>query len=380
MSPGGAAASAGEKGYTARGGPMLRPWRLWLGIGGSTLFLGLFLWRADLPAMLRAMGGATYWSLLPAIALYFLALGFRTLRWRVILGPLGRPPLARLWSVMAIGYMANNLLPGRLGEVVRAHFLGEREGISRASALASILVERVLDGLALLFLALLLGSFMPMSAILRSLGEQTGVHWLLLTLGVSVPFLLAMGVLMGVTWLPGPTLRLLVGAAGALPPRLRAPVMEVGVRFLNGLRILRSPRRVGMAFLLSLPVWLAEAAMCAVIGLGFGLVGELQGWIGLAGGMVLAVVAANLGTALPSTGGGIGPFEFFTSVTLQALGVRAGVASAFALVAHITLLLPVTLLGLLYLWMDNLSLLRLLRESRQREAALSVHPSVHGEG
>jgi uncharacterized membrane protein YbhN (UPF0104 family) len=134
-----------------------------------------------------------------------------------------------------------------------------------------------------------------------------------------------------------------------------------------------------MAFLLSLPVWLAEAAMCAVIGLGFGLVGELQGWIGLAGGMVLAVVAANLGTALPSTGGGIGPFEFFTSVTLQALGVRAGVASAFALVAHITLLLPVTLLGLLYLWMDNLSLLRLLRESRQREAVLSVHPSVHGE-
>lgn len=359
---------------------MLRGLRFWIGVGGSILFLGLFLWRADLPNMLHALQQANYWYVFPGVVLYFLALWFRTLRWQVILHPLGRPSLGRLWTVMAVGYMANNLLPVRLGELVRAYFLWERERISKTSALATILVERVFDGLALLFLALLMWSFMPMSTILQSLGEQTGINWLVLTLGLSIPFFLAVGVLLVVAWFPKPTVRTMLVVARLLPVRLRVPALGLGMRFLNGLAVLKSPKRLGAILLLSLPVWLAEAAMFAVIGVGFGLERGLGGWGALGAAMVLAVVVANLGTSLPSTGGGVGPFEFFAAATLETLGTAASAASAFALVAHVALLAPVTLLGLAYLWMDNISLLRLARESRQPEVAVTRAQGTDGGG
>ncbi|MFN3974020.1 MAG: lysylphosphatidylglycerol synthase transmembrane domain-containing protein [Dehalococcoidia bacterium] len=359
---------------------MFRGLRFWVGVGGSVLFLGLFLWRADLPNMLHAFRQANYWYVFPGVAFYFLALWFRTLRWQVILHPLGRPMLGRLWTVMAVGYMANNLLPIRLGELVRAYFLWERERISKTSALATILVERVFDGLALLFLALLMWSFMPMSAILQSLGEQTGINWLVLTLALSIPFFLAVGVLLVVAWFPKPTVHLMLTVARLLPARLRRPALDLGVRFLNGLAVLKSPKRLVAILLLSLPVWLAEAAMFVVIGVGFRLDGGLGGWGGLGGAMVLAVVVANLGTSLPSTGGGVGPFEFFTAATLVTLGAASSAASAFAVVAHVALLAPVTLLGLAYLWMDNVSLLRLAQESRRPEVAAPQARGTDGGG
>ncbi|GBD10361.1 hypothetical protein HRbin23_00002 [bacterium HR23] len=359
---------------------MLRAPRFWLGVGGSLVFLGLFLWRADPPQMLHALLQANYWYIFPGGALYFLALWFRTLRWRVILSPLGHPPLARLWTVMAVGYMANNLLPVRLGELVRAYFLWERERISKTSALATILVERVFDGLALLLLALLMWSFTPMSTILQSLGQETGINWLVLTLGLSIPFFLAVGVLLVVAWFPKPTVGIMLGVARVLPVRLRAPAIDLGVRFLNGLAVLKSPGRLGAILLLSLPVWLAEAGMFAVIGLGFGLHHELGGASALGAAMVLTVVVANLGTSIPSTGGGVGPFEFFSSATLQTLGASASSASAFSIVAHMALLAPVTLLGLAYLWGDNISLLRLARESRRSEVAVGHMHGTDGGG
>ncbi|MCS7207474.1 MAG: flippase-like domain-containing protein [Dehalococcoidia bacterium] len=359
---------------------MLRAPRFWLGIGGSLLFLGLFLWRADIPQMLHALRQANYWYVLPGVGLYFVALWFRTLRWRVILHPLGRPSLGRLWTVLTVGYMANNLLPVRLGELVRSYFLWEKERISATSALATIVVERVFDGLTLLLLALLMWSFMPMATILQSLGAQTGINWLVLTLGLSVPFFVAVGVLVVVALFPKGTVRGLLAVGRGLPPRLRTPALGLGIRFLNGLAVLKSPQRWGMILGLSLPVWLAEASMFAVIGVGFGLEGELGGWGALGAAMVLTVVVANLALSIPSTGGGVGPFEFFAAATLTILGAPASSAAAFALVAHMALLVPVILLGLIYLWAENISLMRLARESQRPEMVISSARSSEGRG
>ena len=119
---------------------MLKSYRFWLAIGVSLLFLGLFFSRIDLGDTWEKLGEANYLLLLPAILVYFVAVYFRALRWRYLLAPVKRMAVVRIYPVVVVGYMANNLLPLRIGEVVRAYYLGEREKVSKVSALATIAV------------------------------------------------------------------------------------------------------------------------------------------------------------------------------------------------------------------------------------------------
>ena len=154
---------------------MLLSRRFWLGIVVTLGFLFLFLWKVDFGETGRELQDANYAYFIPAIACYFLALSVRSLRWRFLLLHLKPVSIPRLYPVVAIGYMANNMLPLRLGELVRAHFLGEKEGISKASVLSTIGVERVLDGLTLLLFAGVVWPFLPWTDVLRNdAGELNG--------------------------------------------------------------------------------------------------------------------------------------------------------------------------------------------------------------
>src|SRR3989337_1034372 len=119
--------------------------RLWLGLGGTGLFLGLFFWRTDLGELGDALAQANYWWVVPAVAIWFVSAAFRSLRWHYLLRRLANLSTRTLYPIVIIGYMANNLLPLRTGEFVRAYVLGERPGVSKMSALGTIAVERVFD-------------------------------------------------------------------------------------------------------------------------------------------------------------------------------------------------------------------------------------------
>ena len=136
-------------------------------------------------------------------------------------------------------------------------------------------------------------------------------------------------------------------------------------QFLLGLSALRYPRRLGAIFMLSVPVWLSEAAMYFLIALSFDLQIYFSSIGLLAGVLILTTATSNLGTSIPSTGGGIGPFEFFAQATLLFFSVDVSVASAYVLVLHAALLLPVTLLGIGYAWVTNSSLAELARASKK---------------
>ena len=111
--------------------------RILLGMGVSLAFLLLFFVIVDVGDMGQALAAAKYRFILPAIALYFVALFFRSLRWQFLLEPVSRIPVARLFPVVTVGYMANNLLPARLGEIARAYYLERREGLSTSTGLAN---------------------------------------------------------------------------------------------------------------------------------------------------------------------------------------------------------------------------------------------------
>ncbi len=156
---------------------MTNRWQFWLGGGVSLALVFLLLYQVDLGELKDALRDADYSLLAPSIAVYFVAVWFRAARWRYLLAPMGSFPVRRLYPVVIIGYMANNLLPVRLGEVVRSYYLARRENLNTSTALATVAVERVYDGITLLAFAalsapwlLLLGEFDGAADVSRTTG------------------------------------------------------------------------------------------------------------------------------------------------------------------------------------------------------------------
>ena len=350
---------------------MIKSRRFWLGLGVSLVFLALFFRRLDFGEMASALSEANYIFVLPAIALYFVAVLFRALRWKYLLRPMCSPSVSRLYPVVVVGYMANNLLPVRLGELVRSYYLGEREGVSKTTALATVIVERVFDGLVLLFFLAMAALFLPLAGLVSEMGESARLPAWLLGALTTVPFVVVLGLLVSMATRPGGFRRVVRRLASPLPPRVGDRLESSLDLFIDGLRTLRRPHRLAVLFVLSLPVWLLEAAMFYLIAFSFGLEGEFVSLGILAAAILLTTATSNLATSIPSSQGGVGPFEFFAAATLVFLGVEASLASAYVVVLHIALLAPVTVVGLVYLWAENVSLGQLTRVGGVKRAAPS---------
>ncbi len=334
---------------------MLRNWRLWLGLAISLVFL---FWLGgqvqDFGRVLDLLARAQYVYLLPALAIYFIGVWLRAVRWRFLLLPLKPVSSRRLFPVVVIGYMVNDILPARLGELARAYLLGEREGVSKSATLATIVVERVFDGLVLLGLMLVVALTMPFDPTLRQIVWATG----LLFLGLLV-LIVAMSA--RPSWAEG----LVSLCLRPLPERYRAPLAGVALAGLTGLRALRSARMALAALALSAAAWLCETAMYYVIALGFFSHVSVRATL-------LATSVANVGGMIPSSPGYVGTFDALAVFSLGLFGVGRELALGYTAVLHLALLLPITLLGFFYLWRENLTL-RGLSQAR-------LQPSLPADG
>ena len=341
--------------------------KLWIGLVLTAGLLALFLLTVDVGKMLDALAGADYVWIAPAIALYLASLLFRTVRWRLLMAHMKSVPVGRLYPVVVVGYMANNILPMRLGELVRSYYVGQREGVSKGAALATILVERVMDALMLLVFVIASALLIPLGVVVSGLGEWSGIAWPLLVTGASVPFVLVFAAMVAVARSPARARGIVARTSALLPDRAGAPLSGLGDRLITGLEPLGSPRAVVVLFALSAPVWLLEAGLFYMIAISFDLQNNLGGYGGLAIAAALVTAVANIGASVPAAPGGVGLFELIARETLVLLPlgvVDRAVAGAYAGVVHATLLLPMIVLGQAYLWADHLSLRRLWRQEQ----------------
>jgi hypothetical protein len=330
-------------------------WRLWIGIGVSGLFLFLLAYNVDLNEIVGSLTGANYLFVVPAISLYFLAVYFRSIRWHYLLSPLAMVKVNRLYPVVIIGYMANNLMPARLGELVRSYYLARRENVSGSSALATIAIERAYDGITLLAFGALSAPVLLLTGSFQAASQAYRTTAIALAAGAIALFLTALAVL---TLATSPRFLCLVELTlRLLPPKFRPKARELAINFVGGLTVLTSPRKHLMVFLLSLPVWLLEGSMYLLISYSFGIDAYFESFWLLLLAVILLTATSNLASALPTSVGGIGPFELATQQTLVVLGVGASVGAVYAGFLHlIALWLPVNLVGLVLLWKQNLSL------------------------
>jgi uncharacterized protein (TIRG00374 family) len=271
----------------------------------------------------------------------------RTVRWRYLLRDQGAVlPVPPLWHATAIGFMANNLIPARAGEVARAYAAHALTGVRFTTAFASIAVERVFDGLflvGLLVAGFLAGGFTTDAAV-------QGVPLSRIALGGAGLFGSVFVVALAVVWQPAVTRRLAHALfQRLLPGRWADRILVLVDGALDGLSALRAPGRLGAVLVWSLVLWLTNAASFTLAFVAFGL--SLP-W---GAALVLQGLLA-FGVAVPSTPGYFGVFEGVTRAALTLYGVRASSAVSLAIGYHITGFVPITALGLASLWVANLHL------------------------
>jgi uncharacterized protein (TIRG00374 family) len=299
---------------------------------------------------------------LGAVLLATITFPLRTVRWRYLLQLEGVTlPFVPLWHATAIGFMGNNLLPARAGEVARMYAASKLTSVKFAAALGSIAVERVLDGLtlvALLVVAILAGGFTPQVSIAGMTVAPAGVA----RVGAAVFMLVLIGCLTFV-YAPRPFLGLARWMTGRLlPTSWGRRLMEFLDAVLAGLDVLKSPGRLVRSLFWSLVVW-------SVMGASF--------WMGLVAFDVDASWSTALmletliafGVAIPSTPGFFGPFEAATRVSFALYGLDETSAASFAVGYHIATFIPITLLGIWSLGRASLALGDLRADVKRPERA-----------
>jgi uncharacterized protein (TIRG00374 family) len=291
------------------------------------------------------------WVLVPAVALYFLGLLARSVRWRALLG--GTLELGLLFRTLVIGLMVNDLFPIRLGEIARALLLARNASVPIGTSLASILVERVLDGLALA--ALLAVSIAMVGA----------AGWLVQLAGVAaILFAAATAVLIGAAAAPRIARRAAHALIRPLPDRWEERVAHLVDDAIDGLRPIARPAIAVQVFVLSILAWISEAGMYLVILTAFQIPGGLAA-------ALMGTAVANLATLVPAGPSYIGTFDLaLQSVLTGIFGAPAAAAASATLVIHLVLVVPVVVAGLFLLWRENLT----LAELRRRPARTAPAP------
>jgi len=319
----------------------LKRWQLWLGVAISIFFLWLVLRDLDFAAFWAQVRAANYWWLLPGVAVYMIAVWVRAWRWHYLLRPLKAIPTASMFPIVAIGYMGNNIYPARAGEVLRAYVLKKKEGVAISASLATIIVERIFDGVVMLgFIFVNLGELARLTktdTVNASISIQLIAFW------GSVVFFGALLVFLLAAMFPAMSERILDWLATRLVPhRFRKGVLETGGRFLGGLEALRSPLEILMVFLTSVVIWLLETGKYWFVMHAFNF--EVSFFA-----LMLMNGVVNLATSIPSAPGYVGTFDAPGIAVLEAYGIPHALASGYTFVLHFALWLPITLLGAYYL-------------------------------
>lgn len=329
-------------------------WQTLAGLAISLVCLGYVLMDVDFGQLWELMRHMNWLYALAVNALLALSFWARAHRWRLLLAPVKDCRLGGLWDANIIGFMANNVLPARLGEFVRAFTAQQLAGVPASSALATIVVERILDGLTLLLVlfATLIFADPSASAGAFSVGYMRGAGYTLLA-----GYLAVLAMLFALWRWPTATMGTLCRLAGRLSPRLGQALEGILTMFHQGLTVLGQTHHLPLLIVYTLGVWVP----CLV-----------EYWIflpavGLPLGLFLASMAfvgASLAAAVPAGPGYVGTFQLACMWAMMMAGAPQQAAANFTLLFWAVQYFPLTIAGLITMWRRGLTL-KGLRQAKQ---------------
>ncbi len=304
------------------------------------LITGVLLWwllkGVDLVEVWSEIRNGNFWLLGLAVAIATGTFFLRALRWKVLLDPShSGTSLRSRWAAVNIGFMANNLLPARLGEFVRAYALARLEPIPVSGAFGSLVVERFLDGL-IIVLFLFVAMAAPGFPAEGSLGELAPVAQ-----GVALTLLVLLLVMVLLLLFPRTVVGWAERIATHLPQSAARLVVDALEAFLDGLKVFQKPGPLLVAFLWSVVVW---AWQTLAFWVGFRAFGIDVGY----DTALFVNSAVAFAVSLPAAPGFFGTFHLGVRLGLGVYGIPAASTLAFAFGFHLGGFIPVTLIGLYY--------------------------------
>lgn len=317
--------------------------KLWAGVVISLVCMG-FLFKQMDPAKLMIAFREMDWRYLPfAIAGNFVSYFFRGVRWLVLLLPLKKLPLRPVYAATIIGYMANNILPARLGELARAYVLAQRQQLQTTAVFATLVIDRLWDGftvLVILVITLFTIKLPPAMASVQQSLKAGG--YLMLTI-----YLVAVAVLILMKRFTGPTRSVITRCLSPFPARFGETIVRLIDSFLVGLKI-GTPLALLITIGTSAIIWIFALLPVDLVLRAFGIN------LPIAGAMLILVFLV-FAVMVPASPGFIGTYHAACVYGLKAFDVPLEKAMSIALVMHGISFFPVIIAGFYYLAKDRIS-------------------------
>jgi glycosyltransferase 2 family protein len=324
-----------------------------IGLLISAVFLYIAFRKTDLGVLGHHLATANYVYLVPASLLTVAALWVRAMRWGLLLHPLKRIAPGTLFSATSIGFMCNNVLPMRLGEVIRAFVIRRSTGVKASAAFATIVVERLFDLFSMIGIFGVLLLFAPFQN--REFKA-----------GALLACLAGLVVLAGLVFYharPAPMER---WVGHLLPSRVRDRVIGLLRSFGQGLTIFRDPPRLLGVGVLTLVMWLMIAIVIKICFASARL--EVGGLTLPATSSLVVLVVIAIGVMVPSGPGFVGTMQAAAVLGLAIVGYTdRDRALSFSILYHATQWFPIVLVGLVYLIKENLSLAQVRQLSSEAD-------------
>ena len=332
---------------------------MWFGFGVMAVMFFLLLRNIDWRDLWSAFAQFhTIW-IIPALVIYLLGYVIRGFRWKILLSPIKKCHFKSLFPTLVIGFMANNLLPARAGEFVRAYLNGTKEKISRSSSLATIVLERIFDGLTMMIILWAALSFgnLPIREESMPSGIQHAIQACPYVFGAAFLFVFLLLLFK----------KIAVGMINFFtdhaPVSLRKPLNKIAHTFFDGLNILKNAKESFLVLAASIAAWTCEFSSYYLLAIGMGIApSPVSFW-----SAALLMAIANLAILIPNAPGGFGLFEFVGVALLVPFGIPKELALGYMLVVHFVVWIPVNLLGLYYMSREHLSLGK-LEKSRESDS------------
>ncbi|MFQ5604196.1 MAG: lysylphosphatidylglycerol synthase transmembrane domain-containing protein [bacterium] len=311
--------------------------KVFIGIVISAIFFYLAFREVNFQEMLEALKNANYIWLIPAMSFMLASHWLRAFRWRYFLEPIREVKIQPLFSALMIGYAANNIFPLRLGEFLRAFAIGKSQQISKSSAFATVLVERLIDLLSLLVLLSATVFFFPLPELIKKSGY--GIFFMTTSAIILMVFLMEK---------TDGTIKVL---QKILPTKIFGLVQKVVRSFLMGFSVFKKTEHYLSILNFSILVW---AFYIGTVYTSFFAFDFPQRYDLNMFSSVVILVIVSIGIMIPSSPGFVGTYHWFCMKGLALFGVPESEALSFAVISHAMNTIPFTLIGLSYFWKDNL--------------------------
>ena len=297
--------------------------RATLGIAISVIAVWILIGSVDIQAALQVLATASPAWILVMLVTSVVDVACRGARWRALLAPIAPLRYRTVLGYTYIGYLANNVLPARLGELYRSHALGEGEGVSRPTVLGTVVVERVVDTVMVVAIAAVAVLVLSVRGVMTSA--------VLLGLAFTALLVIALGLGVAAHRLPGADR---VTAIIARRPRL----LELARRLREGLAVAGRPRVIAVALAFSAFAWAASTGTFLAAGQAVGVELTVAQAALLTSGVALV-------TIVPSGPGYVGTFELTVVAIADGFGIPKDSAFALGLLVHLMILLTTTVGG-----------------------------------